>query len=80
LKATRVKVFIEPIRKGRERGLCRTDYDQEVLQRNLKVMDSTAIPLCMDNGMPIWVLNDGGERQHKARGAKGIGRIQGYDG
>lgn len=29
----------------------------EVLQRNLKVMDSTAIAMCMDNRMPIVVFN-----------------------
>lgn len=29
----------------------------EVLKRNLKVMDSTAISLCMDNGLPIVVFN-----------------------
>src|SRR5213593_2944417 len=30
---------------------------REVLSQNLKVMDSTAISLCMDNGMPIVVFN-----------------------
>ncbi len=29
----------------------------EVLERQLQVMDSTAISLCMDNGMPILVFN-----------------------
>jgi uridylate kinase len=29
----------------------------EVLQRNLKVMDSTAISMCMDNRLPIIVFN-----------------------
>jgi uridylate kinase len=29
----------------------------DVLQRNLQVMDSTAISLCMDNGLPILVFN-----------------------
>jgi uridylate kinase len=29
----------------------------EVLQRNLKVMDSTAISLCRDNGLPIMIFN-----------------------
>jgi len=29
----------------------------EVLQRNLKVMDSTAISLCMENRLPIIVFN-----------------------
>jgi uridylate kinase len=30
---------------------------QEVLQRDLKVMDATAIAFCKDNGIPILVLN-----------------------
>jgi uridylate kinase len=29
----------------------------EVLSRNLKVMDSTAISMCRDNGLPIIVFN-----------------------
>jgi uridylate kinase len=29
----------------------------DVLQRGLKVMDSTAISLCMDNRLPILVFN-----------------------
>jgi uridylate kinase len=29
----------------------------EVLNRHLKVMDSTAISLCMDNGLPIIVFD-----------------------
>jgi uridylate kinase len=29
----------------------------EVLNRNLKVMDATAISLCMDNNLPILVFN-----------------------
>ncbi|MCL2504571.1 MAG: UMP kinase [Coriobacteriia bacterium] len=33
----------------------------EVLSRNLQVMDSTAISLCMDNGLPIMVFNMGVE-------------------
>src|ERR1700749_2499962 len=38
-----------------------TKYDRisylKVLEQDLKVMDSTAISLCMDNGMPIVVFN-----------------------
>jgi uridylate kinase len=30
---------------------------KEVLNKDLKVMDSTAITLCMDNGMDIVVFN-----------------------
>jgi len=29
----------------------------EVLNRRLEVMDSTAVTLCMENNMPILVLN-----------------------
>ena len=29
----------------------------ELLQRNLKVMDSTAVSMCMDNRLPIVVFN-----------------------
>jgi uridylate kinase len=29
----------------------------DALQRGLKVMDSTALSLCMDNGLPIHVFN-----------------------
>jgi len=29
----------------------------DVLQKNLRVMDATAISLCMDNSMPIIVFN-----------------------
>jgi uridylate kinase len=38
-----------------------TKYDkityQEVLEKQLKVMDSSAISLCMDNNLPIMVFN-----------------------
>ena len=30
---------------------------QEALQRRLAVMDSTALSLCMDNALPIYVFN-----------------------
>ena len=29
---------------------------REALERGLKVMDSTALSLCMDNGLPIYVF------------------------
>ena len=32
---------------------------QEVLRRELRIMDSTAVAFCMDNAMPILVLNIG---------------------
>ena len=42
----------------------------DVLSRGLKVMDSTAISMCMENGLPIMVL-DLNVRGNVARAAKG---------
>jgi uridylate kinase len=43
---------------------------QEVLERNLRVMDTSAIALCRDNGVPIIVFNvqEDGNIQRAARG------------
>jgi uridylate kinase len=35
---------------------------REALERGLKVMDSTALSLCMDNQLPIYVFNMNDER------------------
>jgi len=58
LKATKVDgVYDSDPMKNRDA----VRFDQlsylEVLQRNLKVMDSTAISLCRDNNLPIVVFN-----------------------
>ena len=57
-KATRVDgVFdADPEQVPDARFFAAISY-REVLSQNLKVMDSTAISLCMDNGMPIVVFN-----------------------
>src|SRR5262249_61028249 len=34
---------------------------REAIERGLKVMDSTALSLCMDNDLPIYVFNMGTE-------------------
>jgi uridylate kinase len=34
---------------------------REAIERGLRVMDSTALSLCMDNGLPIYVFNMGDE-------------------
>ena len=34
---------------------------REAIERGLKVMDSTALSLCMDNDLPIYVFNMGDE-------------------
>jgi uridylate kinase len=58
LKATRVDGVYDadPLVDPEARLFPSVDYI-EVLQRGLKVMDSTAISLCMDNGLPIIVFN-----------------------
>lgn len=58
LKATRVDGVYDadPEQVANARLFTSITY-RDVLHQNLKVMDSTAISLCMDNGMPIVVFN-----------------------
>jgi uridylate kinase len=58
LKATRVDGIYDadPEQVPDARFFTAISY-RDVLSQNLKVMDSTAISLCMDNGMPIVVFN-----------------------
>jgi len=57
LKATRVDgVYDKDPRDASARLLRRLTY-LDVLQKSLKVMDSTAISLCMDNDLPVVVFN-----------------------
>jgi len=58
LKATRVDGIYDadPERVSNAKFFAQITY-RDVLHQNLKVMDATAISLCMDNGMPIVVFN-----------------------
>lgn len=58
LKATRVEGIYDadPEKVAGAKLFSEITY-RDVLNQNLKVMDSTAISLCMDNGMPIVVFN-----------------------
>jgi uridylate kinase len=58
LKATRVDGIFDadPEKVSGAKFFAEITY-RDVLNQNLKVMDSTAISLCMDNGMPIVVFN-----------------------
>ncbi|HTQ97918.1 MAG TPA: UMP kinase [Candidatus Acidoferrum sp.] len=58
LKATRVDGIYDadPEKVSGAKFFAEITY-REVLHQNLKVMDSTAISLCMDNGMPIVIFN-----------------------
>lgn len=47
---------VDPIRNAGARRYDRLSY-QEVLERNLRVMDASAIALCRDNDLPIIVFN-----------------------
>jgi uridylate kinase len=60
LKATKVDgVYDADPMKHKDAKLFNQLTYIEVLQKNLKVMDSTAISLCMDNELPIIVFNLG---------------------
>ncbi|HKE57089.1 MAG TPA: UMP kinase [Pyrinomonadaceae bacterium] len=50
---------------------------QEVLERQLRVMDTSAISLCMDNNLPIIVFNmrEPGNIKRVVAGAPGVGTI-----
>ena len=58
LKATKVDgvYSADPMKDPEARFLPRLNY-LEVLEKGLRVMDSTAISLCMDNNLPIIVFN-----------------------
>src|SRR5579863_6473662 len=58
LKATRVDGIYDadPEHVTNAKFFAQISY-RDVLHQNLKVMDATAISLCMDNGMPIVVFN-----------------------
>ncbi|HXT25770.1 MAG TPA: UMP kinase [Candidatus Eisenbacteria bacterium] len=58
LKATRVEGIYDadPEKVADAKFFQQVTY-RDVLHQDLKVMDSTAISLCMDNGMPIVVFN-----------------------
>jgi uridylate kinase len=48
---------------------------QQVLERQLKVMDASAISLCMDNNLPIVVFNmrQAGNIMRVVKGEPGVG-------
>ena len=37
----------------------------DAIQRQLRVMDSTALTLCMENELPLYVFNMDDEREHR---------------
>ena len=49
----------------------------EAIERRLRVMDSTALALCMENGMPINVFNMDDEQSLAADNLRRAGRHAG---
>jgi len=81
MKATKVDGVYDddPMSNPKAKLLKRLDY-LDVLKNNLKVMDSTAISLCMDNNLPLLVfnLNTAGNFKRVIMG-EDIGTIVGRD-
>lgn len=58
MKATQVDgVYTDDPKKNADATMYKELDYLDVLKQNLKVMDSTAISLCMDHGLPILVFN-----------------------
>jgi uridylate kinase len=74
LKATKVDGIYtdDPKKNAKARRYTQVSY-QEALQKELKVMDSTAFSLCKDNKMPIIVFD-----LFKPHNLKRVGRDTGY--
>jgi uridylate kinase len=77
IKGTKVEGVYssDPIKDPRAKKFTRLTY-MEVLKKGLRVMDSTAVTLCMDNDLPIVVFNLRGKGNiKKVIEGKSIGTI-----
>ncbi|HSE26043.1 MAG TPA: UMP kinase [Pyrinomonadaceae bacterium] len=76
LKATKVDgvYSADPMTDSKAEFFNQITY-QEVLERQLKVMDASAISLCMDNNLPILVFNmkEPGNIRRVVSGESGVG-------
>jgi uridylate kinase len=73
LKGTRVDgIYTADPEKDPQAKLFETITHREVLEKRLKVMDTTAISMCMDNKLPIIVFNvrESGNMQRVVMGEK----------
>ena len=63
IKATKVDgvYTADPVRDPSAQRYAKISFD-EAIARNLRVMDATALTLCMENGLPIHVFNMDDER------------------
>lgn len=78
LKATKVDGIYsaDPMRDSSAQRYTHLTYD-EVIDRRLTVMDTTAIVLCRDNGMPLRVfdINRAGDLKRIVSGADDVGTL-----
>jgi uridylate kinase len=76
LKATKVDgvYSADPMQDPKAERYNEITY-QQVLERQLKVMDASAISLCMDNNLPIIVFNmkEPGNITRVVKGESGVG-------
>ena len=76
LKATRVDgVYTADPRTDPTATLLSEVTYQQVLERDLRVMDAAAISLCRDNGLPIGIFNLDAGGQHPPRGLRRARRL-----
>jgi uridylate kinase len=81
MKATKVDgvYTADPEKDASARLLKEVSY-KEVLLKGLRVMDATAISLCMENDLPILVFRMGdGDNMRKALVGESIGTLVGSD-
>jgi uridylate kinase len=81
LKATKVDgVYSADPMADSTAELYQTITYRQVLERQLRVMDASAISLCMDNRLPIVVFNmrKVGNIQKVVSGEKGVGTVVGF--
>lgn len=78
LKATKVDGIYsaDPMRESSAKRYTHLTYD-EVIDQRLAVMDTTAIVLCRDNGMPLRVfdINRSGDLERIVSGAPDVGTL-----
>jgi uridylate kinase len=81
LKATKVEgIYSADPMADSAAELYQTITYRQVLERQLRVMDASAISLCMDNRLPIIVFNmlTPGNIQRVVTGEKGVGTVVGF--
>ena len=58
-------VYTADPRRGPRREFIEEITHMDAIQRQLRVMDATALTLCMENDLPLYVFNMDDEQQHR---------------